>query len=135
MNFDLSKPEEPIQKRYLSILSSHNLNQHVKKPTRKTAILDHIITNSIAKVKNVYVIPCPDVSDHDAPYITLSTKFAPLEPRYKIIRDMKNFPFLKTLTYMYFMCYVLSASYSLKILKTFIFVDTVCPNLTFFVHI
>ena len=31
------------------------------------------------------------MSDHDAPYITLSTKFAPFEPRYKIIRDMKNF--------------------------------------------
>ena len=91
MNFDLSKPDEPIQKHYLSILSSHNLNQHVKKPTRKTAILDHIITNSIAKVKNVNVIPCPEVSDHDAPCITLSTKFAPFEPRYKIIRNMKNF--------------------------------------------
>ena len=67
------------------------MNQHVKKPTRKTAILDHIITNFIAKVKNVNVIPCPEVSDHDAPSITLSTKFAPFEPRYKIIRDMKNF--------------------------------------------
>ena len=31
------------------------------------------------------------MSDHDAPYITLSTKFALFEPRYKIIRDMKNF--------------------------------------------
>ena len=91
MNFDLSKPDELIQKRYLSILSSHNLNQHVKKATRKSAILDHIITSSIAKVKNVNVVPCPEVSDHDAPYITLSTKFAPFEPRYQIIRDMKNF--------------------------------------------
>ena len=91
MNFDLSKPDEPIQKRYPSLLSSPNLNQHVKKPTRKTAILDHIITNSIEKVKNVNVIPCPEVSDHDAPYITLSTKFAPFEPHHKIIRDMKNF--------------------------------------------
>ena len=90
MNFDLSKPDELIQKRYLNILSSHNLNLHVKKP-RKSAILDHIITNSIAKVKNVNVIPCPEVSDHDAPCITLATKFAPFEPRYKIIRDMKNF--------------------------------------------
>ena len=54
MNFD-----ELIQNYYLSILSSHNLNQHMKKPTCKTAILDHIITNSIAKVKNVNVIPCP----------------------------------------------------------------------------
>ena len=91
MNYDLSKPDELIQKRYLSILWSHNLNQHVKKPTRKSAILDHIITNSIAKDKNVNVIPCPEVSDNDAPYITLSTKFAPFEPHYKIIRDMKNF--------------------------------------------
>ena len=91
MNFDLSKPDEPIQKRYLSILLGHNLNQHVKKPTRKTAILDHIISKSIVKVKNVNVIPCSEVGDHDTPYITLSTKFAPLEPRYKIIRDMKNF--------------------------------------------
>ena len=90
MNFDLSKSNETIQKRYVSILSSHNLNQHVKKP-RKAAILDHIITNSIAKVKNVNVIPCPAVRDHDATYITISTKFAPFEPRYKIIRDMKNF--------------------------------------------
>ena len=90
MNFDLSKSNETIQKRYVSILSSHNLNQHVKKP-RKAAILDHIITNSIAKVKNVNVIPCPAVRDHDATYITISTKFAPSEPRYKIIRDMKNF--------------------------------------------
>ena len=91
MNFDLSKPDEPIQKRYLSILSSNNLNQYVKKPTRKTGILDHIKTNSIAKVKNVNVIPCPEVSDHDAPYITLLTKFTPYEPRYKITRYMKNF--------------------------------------------
>ena len=90
MNFDLSKSNETIQKRYVSILSSHNLNQHVKKP-RKAAILDHIITNSIAKVKNVNVIPCPEVSDHDAPYITLLTKFTPYEPRYKITRYMKNF--------------------------------------------
>ena len=91
MNFDLSKPDEPIQKRYQSILSSHNLNQHMKKPSCKTAILDHIITNSIAKVKNGNVIPCLEVSDHGAPYITLSTKSAPFEPRCKIIRDMKNF--------------------------------------------
>ena len=91
MNFDLSKPDEPIQKHYLSILLSHNLNQHIKKPTCKTAILDHIITNSITKVKHVNVIPCLEVSDHDAPYITLSTKFAPFEPGYKIICDMKNF--------------------------------------------
>ena len=31
------------------------------------------------------------MSKHDAPYITLSTKFAPFDPCYKIIRDMKNF--------------------------------------------
>ena len=61
-----------------------------KKPTRKIAILDRIITNSITKIKNVNVIPCPEVSDHDVPYITLSTKFAPFEPRYKIIFNMKN---------------------------------------------
>ena len=91
MNFDFSKLDEPIQERYRSILSSHNLNQHVKKPTRKTAILDHVITNSIAKVKNGNVILCSEVSDHDAPYITLSTKSAPFEPHCKIIRDMKNF--------------------------------------------
>ena len=30
------------------------------------------------------------MSDHDAPYITISNKFAPFEPRCKIIRDMKN---------------------------------------------
>ena len=90
-NFDLSKPDEPVQKRYLSILSSHNLNQHIKRPTRKTAVLDHIITNSINKVKNVNVIPCPEVTDHDTLYITPSTEFSPFEPRYKIIRDMKNF--------------------------------------------
>ena len=90
-NLDLSKSDEPIQKRYLSILSRHNLNQHVKKPTRKTAILDHVTTNSTAKVKNGNDILCPEVSDHDAPCITLSTKSAPFEPHCKIIRDMKNF--------------------------------------------
>ena len=31
------------------------------------------------------------MSKRDAPYITLSTKFAPFDPCYKIIRDMKNF--------------------------------------------
>ena len=94
MNFDLPKPDEPIQKRYLSILSSHNLNQHVKKPSRKTTILDQIMTNSIAEVKHVNVIPCPEVSDHDAPYITLSTKSAPVEKHYnaiRLIRDLKTF--------------------------------------------
>ena len=90
INFDLSKLNQPIQKCYLSILSSHYLSQHIRKPTRKIAILDRIITNSITKIKNVNVIPCPEVSDHDVPYITLSTKFAPFEPRYKIIFNMKN---------------------------------------------
>ena len=90
INFDLSKLNQPIQKCYLSILSSHYLSQHIKKPTRKIAILDRIITNSITKIKNVNVIPCPEVSDHDVPYITLSNKFAPFEPRYKIIFNMKN---------------------------------------------
>ena len=30
------------------------------------------------------------MSEHDVPYIVLSTKFAPFEPRYKIICNMKN---------------------------------------------
>ena len=51
----------------------------------------HVITNSNYKIKTCDVLPTPEISDHDAVFVCLNNHVARFEPRYKIIRDMKNF--------------------------------------------
>ena len=37
------------------------------------------------------VLPCPTVSDHDAPYVIIKIPTASFQTRYEYIRNMKNF--------------------------------------------
>ena len=41
------------------------------------------------------VLPCPSISDHDAPYMTAKIATSKYQTRYKLIRDMENFDLQK----------------------------------------
>ena len=52
----------------------------------------HIVSNlETEKVLITDVLPCPTVSDHDAPYAIIKIPTASFQTRYKYIRNMKNF--------------------------------------------
>ena len=90
-NIDLLSNSQ-IKDFYLETLRSFDLTQHVKSPSRKgVSLIDHISTNSSCKVKFCEVLPTPEISDHDAVFACLNTRVARFEPRYKVIRDMRNF--------------------------------------------
>ena len=68
------------------------------KTTRKKAnssrcqTIDHVVSNfETKKVHITDVLPCPTVSDHDAPYAIVKIPTASFQKRYKYIRNMKNF--------------------------------------------
>ena len=91
LNIDLLS-NSPIKDSYLETLRSFDLTQHVNSPSRKgISLIDHISTNSSCKVKFCDVLPTPEISDHDAVFACINTRVARFEPRYKIIRDMRNF--------------------------------------------
>ena len=91
MNIDLLS-NSPSKDLYQELLNSLDLIQHVNSPTRKgKSLIDHVITNSNCKIKTCDVLPTPEISDHDAVFVCLNNRVARFEPRYKIIRDMKNF--------------------------------------------
>ena len=85
----------PFTRQYLNILSSLNLQQHLTKPTRTTknssSLTDHIISNSPERITFTDVLPCPLFSDHDAVYACVNIKVTRFQPRYKYIRDERNF--------------------------------------------
>ena len=77
---------------YCDILKGHGLTQHATQPTRNNhTILDHITTNIPSRVKHTSVIQCPEISDHNCPYIFFDAKLKPFKPRHKIIRSMEDF--------------------------------------------
>ena len=94
-NIDLLKPEEPMVKQYTDMLDSFNLHQLVKIPTRVTSksktLIDHIITNMPNRITYTSVLPCPTISDHDAPYACVNIRVTRFQPRFKMIRDEKHF--------------------------------------------
>ena len=91
MNIDIIKVNDLAYRIYRGILKGHGLTQHVTQPTRKNhAILDHITTDIPSRVKHTGVIQCPEISDHECPYIIFDTISKPFQPRYKIIRSMKD---------------------------------------------
>ena len=93
-NIDLLSNSQ-IKDSYLETLRSFDLTQHVTSPSRKgVSLIDHISTNSSCKVKFCDVLPTPEISDHDAVFACINTRVARFEPRYKIIRDMRNFDLL-----------------------------------------
>ena len=64
----------------------------IEKPTRNGATLtDHFITKIKKKIPDQDVLPYPTIRDHYAGFITLGTKVAQYEPRYKTVRSYKNF--------------------------------------------
>ena len=94
-NINVNEPSRS-QKRYQEILENFNLAPHINLPTRKgSKIIDHIITNIPKKILYFNVLPCPSISDHDAPYIIAKIPTDKYQPRYKFIRDMKNFDLQK----------------------------------------
>ena len=80
-------------KRYKEVIETYNLKQHITIPTRKgTKIIDHIITNlQENKLITTNVLPCPTVSDHDAPYTITNNPGIKSQTRTKYIRNMKHF--------------------------------------------
>ena len=73
--------------------STYDLNNHISKATRiGKKLIDHIISNIPAnKILHSDVLPCPTISDHDAPYIIANMPVNKFETRYKYIRNLKNF--------------------------------------------
>ena len=91
-NIDLLCGEKESQRRYKEILSCYNLSQLVTKPTRKRkTLIDHISTNIPNKLIVTDVLQTDEISDHDTPYAIMNVKKEKFEPRYKYIRDEKNF--------------------------------------------
>ena len=71
-NIDLLAPTE-IQKRYIEVLETYDLNNHITKANRiGEKIINHIIS-SIPANRTLYsnVLPCPTINDHDAPYTVI----------------------------------------------------------------
>ena len=95
LNIDVLKPNAPLTKQYTDFLSTFNLTQHVQKPTRVTphseTLIDHIISNDSKRVTHADVLPCSNVSDHDAPYTCLNIRADRFVPRFKMIRKKRGF--------------------------------------------
>ena len=72
-----------------------SLQQLVSKPTRTTqhssTLIDHIITNIPNQVTHTDVISSLMISDHDARYVCINVRITRFVPRYKFIRNEKNF--------------------------------------------
>jgi hypothetical protein len=94
-NIDLLRPDLPQVRQYMDMLESLNLHQHVEQPTRTTAssktLIDHIISNIPNRVTHTGVLPCPTISDHDAPYACINVRITRFEPRFKMIRSERQF--------------------------------------------
>ena len=54
-------------------------------------LIDYIITNHSQRVTNTGIIPCSIVSDHDVIYTCVNLRPPWFHPRYKFIRDFRNF--------------------------------------------
>ena len=90
-NIDLLK-ESQEREAYQDILATFNLTQHITKPTRKSkTLIDHVITNVDTKLIASDVVPCDEISDHDAPFCIFKIKKPRYEPRFKYIRDERAF--------------------------------------------
>ena len=91
---------------YKQMLDTYEVFCHVTEPTRKWKnLVDLISTNSKIKILYDNVMPCPTVSDHDAPYIFVDLPTNKNELWCKFIRNLKAFDLeslinnFKTLTF------------------------------------
>jgi len=92
-NIDLKSSANHISTQYTDILHTFDLVQHINQPTRNSnTLIDHISSNAPNRIVSTGIIPCDEISDHDAAYVTIKKlKSKNFEKRYKWIRDMKNF--------------------------------------------
>ena len=85
-NIDLPK-QDPVSTKYTELLTTFKLTQVIREPTRQgKTLIDHIATNIPKKVAASGVLPCPEISDHDAPYIIVNIRVTRFIPRFKYIR-------------------------------------------------
>ena len=89
------RPSDHLTKRYQGVLDMFELTQIVERPTCATrtskTLIDHIITNHSQRVTKTGIIPCSIVSDHDVIYTCVNLRPPWFHPRYKFIRDFRNF--------------------------------------------
>ena len=66
---------------------------HISKSSRKgKKLIDHISSNICKnEILNSDVLPCPTVSDRDAPYIIANIPTNKYQIRYKFMRNLKHF--------------------------------------------
>ena len=89
-NIDLPK-QDPVSTKYTELLTTFKLTQVIREPTRQgKTLIDHIATNIPKKVAASGVLPCPEISDHDAPYIIVNIRVTRFIPRFKYIRNEKT---------------------------------------------
>ena len=95
LNVDLQRPDIHATERYSDILKTMSLQQLVSKPTRTTqhssTLIDHIITNIPNQVTHTDIISSLMISDLDARYVCINVRITRFVPRYKFIRNEKNF--------------------------------------------
>ena len=94
-NIDILKPNAPLTKQYIDLLYTFNSTQRVDKTTRVTrtseTLIDHIISNDPRRVTYTDVLPCSNVSDHDAPFACLNIRVKRFVPRFKMIQNERGF--------------------------------------------
>ena len=72
-NQDLKEPNKPSVKKYINVLETFHLKQHIVKQTRMQKLLiDHIITNIPEKRIHQNVALADKISGHDLPYTILN---------------------------------------------------------------
>ena len=76
-----------IKKFYLATTLLSSLTNQQESQT----LIDHIITNIPNEVVLTDVLKTDEISDHSTPYVIMNVKKEKFEPRYKFIRDVKNF--------------------------------------------
>ena len=86
-----------IEKRYIEVLETYDLNYHITKATwTGKKLIDHIISDiPTNKILHSNVLSCPIIRDHDTPYIIANMSVNKFETRYKYKRNLKNFEFKK----------------------------------------
>lgn len=89
INIDLLRYDNQVVAYYNNFLNEVGLHQLITQPTRRGALLDHILINDDAIVSQSGV-ESVHFSDHDLIYCTLNVHRPRLEPRFVTYRDFKH---------------------------------------------
>ena len=89
-NINTRNNNSQVTTRYIQTLNNHGLQQHIDQPTRNgNKIIDHIASN-LDHILAKNVLPCDEISDHDAPYVIIDIRKQRFVPRFKYIRRENN---------------------------------------------